>query len=80
MSHIEFFDGRYAHGEQFEIKNVTISIEKGEFVWIMFGNEEKPTVVTNKLDMDRRQLLEVENFLEAFVNDRVERSYNIEIP
>ena len=79
LSGIEFFDGRHAHGEEFMVKNVTISIQKGEFIWIMYGNPDKPTVETNKLDMDKRQLYEVENFLEAYVKDRVERFYIVEV-
>ncbi len=63
-----------------ESKNVTISIEKRDFIYCWFGSPDSANGICDKLDLDKRQLDEVDNFLEAFARDRVERSYKVEVP
>ena len=67
-----------AHG--YEYKNMTITIAKNSLFYCYLGNPDKGNVVCDSVDMDNRQWKEFDDFIEAFVNDRVERSYKVEVP
>jgi hypothetical protein len=64
----------------YEYKNVTITVAQNSLFYCWFGNPDKGNVVCDSVDMEKRQWKEFDDFIEAFANDRVERSYKVEIP
>jgi hypothetical protein len=58
-------------------KNVTITVVEKELTYCFMDDVDKLEITCNRVDMNKRQFTEIDDYLQAYIDERIERSYKI---